>query len=273
MPELPEVETFRQSLRPHVLGREIEAVWGSGLPLRLPVDGEALASLVRVRIDDLLRTGKNLLFHLSDGRVLLSHLGMSGYYQLVPRDAALLPHTHLRLRLRDAADEVRYVDPRRFGCLQIVPGAEVKATLRLGPDPLSADFTKGGLHEALRASGRDLKALLLDQTVVAGLGNIYVAEALFAAGLRPTRRGAKVTGPAAERLYHAIREVLTGAVSRRGTTLSDGGYVDAQGQAGENQHHLFVYGRGGAPCRRCGGAIRRIVQAGRSTYFCPRCQP
>jgi formamidopyrimidine-DNA glycosylase len=272
MPELPEVETFARSLRPHVVGRVLADVWGSGLPLRQPVDLAALRAQRGARVDAIERTGKYLLFRMSSGKVLIGHLGMSGYYLISGRRSEPPPHTHLRLTFEDGEDELRYVDPRRFGSVVLSEPAEVAGLLGLGPDPLGAGFTAEGLHAALRATRRDLKSLLLDQSVVAGLGNIYVVEALFQAGLRPTRRSDTVSRPAAARLHEAIGAVLSAAVERRGTTLSDGGYVDAMGQQGENQHHLAVYDRGGQPCRRCGTPVRRIVQGQRSTYFCPRCQ-
>jgi formamidopyrimidine-DNA glycosylase len=272
MPELPEVETFARSLHPHVVGQVLAEIWGSGVPLRRPVDLAALRAQRGARILSLTRTGKYLLFHLSSERVLVSHLGMSGRFLLSRPDEPLAPHTHLRFSFVGANHEVRYLDPRRFGCALLVEPGRVQGLLRLGPDPLGEGFSPEGLLLALRGSRRDLKSLLLDQSLVAGLGNIYVAEALFHAGLRPTRRGEQITKKDAAALHQAIREVLSQAVERRGTTLSDGGYVDAEGQTGENQDHLQVYGRDGLPCRSCGAAIRRLVQAGRSSFYCPRCQ-
>lgn len=272
MPELPEVETFARSLRPHVVGRTLADVWGSGLALRQPVNLAALRGLRGARFVAIDRVGKYLLFRTSGEKMLIGHLGMSGCFLIMGRCEDPPAHTHLRLTFTDGEDELRYVDPRRFGAVVVCAPQEVEGLLGLGPDPLGPGFTAEGLHAALRASRRDLKALLLDQSVVAGLGNIYVAESLFQAGLRPTRRGEAVSRPQAVRLHEAIRSVLSAAVSHRGTTLSDGGYVDAMGQQGENQHHLAVYDRGGQPCRSCGAEVRRIVQAQRSTYYCPTCQ-
>jgi formamidopyrimidine-DNA glycosylase len=272
MPELPEVETFARSLRPHVLDRVVTGVWGSGLALRKPVDLAALRTQEGRRIVSLMRTGKNLLFGFDSGMVLCAHLGMSGCYLMQPAGSPPPEHTHLRFSFAGYPLEMRYVDPRRFGLAVLCEAAQVPQLLQLGPDPLSPEFTADHLFTALTGSRRDLKALLLDQGVVAGLGNIYAAEALFHAGLRPTRRGHRVSRPAAARLHAAIRQVLDAAVVRRGTTLSDGGYVDAEGQSGENQHHLMVYGRQGQPCRVCGAPIQRRVQAQRSSYYCPECQ-
>jgi formamidopyrimidine-DNA glycosylase len=217
------------------------------------------------------------LFHFAGRKktgalTMIGHLGMSGAFFVVDKNAPLLPHTHLRFLLARPQGELRYVDPRRFGSLRVVKNSEVAETLDLGPDPFSAAFTPTDFHAALLASQQTLKTLLLDQHTVAGLGNIYVAEALFLAGLSPQRRGHAVSAKEAHRLHGVIVSVLSEAIARRGTTLSDGGYVDAEGKEGENQHHLFVYDRGGAPCRQCQTPIERIVQAQRSTYFCPHCQ-
>lgn len=272
MPELPEVETFARSLRPFVVGQQIARAWSSGQALRASLDAGTLRALRGVRIEALDRMGKYLLFRLSDGKVLVGHLGMSGCFLLAAGHAELPPHTHLRFSFAGTDLEMRYVDPRRFGSMRVLPSAHLATRLGLGPDPLGPAFTVDILHTTLHASQRDLKSLLLDQKVVAGLGNIYAAEALFAAGLRPTRRGITLCRQGTERLHGAIRAVLEQAVRHRGTTLSDRGYVDALGRAGDHQHHLRVYGRQGLPCLRCGAAIRRTVQAQRSTFYCPRCQ-
>ncbi|MCS6915859.1 MAG: bifunctional DNA-formamidopyrimidine glycosylase/DNA-(apurinic or apyrimidinic site) lyase [Myxococcales bacterium] len=272
MPELPEVETFARSLRPFVVGQQIAHAWSSGQGLRASLDARALRALQGVRIKALDRMGKYLLFRLSNGKVLVGHLGMSGCFLLAAGSAALPPHTHLRLSFAGTDLEMRYVDPRRFGSMRVLAEAQLEACLGLGPDPLGPAFTVEALHAALHASRRDLKSLLMDQRVVAGLGNIYAAEALFVAGLRPTRRGITLGRRRTERLHGAIRAVLEQAVSHRGTTLSDHGYLDALGRPGDHQHHLYVYGRQGLPCLRCGAPIRRSVQAQRSTFYCPQCQ-
>lgn len=272
MPELPEVETVARSLRPAVLGKVLKEVWWSGLALRQPVDLPALRRQRGSRIEALDRIGKNLLFRLSSGRVLLAHLGMSGHFLLAAPGEPAAPHTHLRFRLAGCSYELRYLDPRRFGCAVLRRAGEIPELDALGPDPLTERFTPAYLAGALAGSRRDLKALLLDQGVVAGLGNIYVAEALFHAGLRPTRRADTVPRRQVPELHRAIVSVLLQAVERRGTTLSDSGYVDAAGRQGDNREHLRVYGRGGAPCHACGAPIARRVQGQRSSFYCPRCQ-
>lgn len=288
MPELPEVETVVRSLRPRLLGQTLTQTWTGPLALRQPIDHRAsrlaidpvaLSTLHGASFQQIDRVGKYLLFHFSNGRVLVSHLGMTGRYLVVAQKAPIEPHTHLRFRLassapgpaRSPAEELRYVDPRRFGLAVLREAGHLPEIERLGPDPLGPAFTIEHLHAAMQ-SRRDLKSLLLDQERVAGLGNIYVAEALFLAGLRPNRPGDRLTRPAAARLHAAIVDTLTAAIARRGTTLSDGGYIDAEGQSGDNQHHLKVYSRDGQPCHTCGVTIRRIVQAQRSSFYCPTCQ-
>lgn len=276
MPELPEVETVARSLRPHLLGRSVTGLWHSGLSLRAPLDDRALRGLRGLTFQAVDRVGKYLLFRFAQtpAPLLLGHLGMTGRLLVCPEGAPLAPHTHLRAALGQDR-ELRYVDPRRFGVLRVVPPGETPEEIAdLGPDPLGADFTVAYLREALRATRRPLKVALLDQRLVAGLGNIYVAEALFRAGLSPLRpappRG--LSSAAAARLHGAIQEVLRQGIERRGTTLSDGGYVDAEGMEGDNLAALFVYGREGQGCRRCEGIIVRHVQAQRSSFYCPKCQ-
>jgi formamidopyrimidine-DNA glycosylase len=275
MPELPEVETVARSLRRHLVGRTVAAVETSGLALRRPVDARTLAgACVGARVEAVDRFGKYLLVRFSGGRVLLAHLGMSGRFLFArAADAAARPpHTHAVFVL-ERGDELRYVDARRFGVLATYADDEVWRSPELGalgPDPLSDAFTAARLAAALAESRRDVKQFLLDQGRVAGLGNIYVAEALFEAGISPRRRADRLGAARAARLHAAIRSVLLRSVERRGTTFRD--YVDADGAGGGNQHHLHVYGREGEPCRACAAPVRRLVQGARSTFYCPRCQ-
>jgi formamidopyrimidine-DNA glycosylase len=287
MPELPEVETVRRSLAPRLVGRVVVGVETSGLALRRPVDRQALeAKLCGARCLSVERLGKHLLIPFersSDRAALLVHLGMSGRLLFAsPRDP-LAPHTHVRLLLDEpdrqaGADqlpslELRYVDPRRFGAVTVWPEdarTRCPELRHLGPDPLAADCSVAYLTSAFAGVRRDAKALLLDQTVLAGLGNIYVCEALFRAGISPRRRGGSVSARRLARLQLAIGEVLRQGIANGGTTLSD--YVDADGGRGRNQQALSVYGRQGLPCLVCAAPVRRIVQAGRSTFYCGRCQ-
>jgi formamidopyrimidine-DNA glycosylase len=205
--------------------------------------------------------------------VLLAHLGMSGRFLFADDGAPRPRHTHAVFAL-EGGGELRYVDARRFGVLRAYRVDEIARApelAALGPDPLSPAFTVEELARALAASrGVAVKNLLLDQKRVAGLGNIYASEVLFQARISPRRRADRVRGARVAELHQAIRTVLVASVERRGTTFRD--YVDADGEGGDNQAHLAVYGRAGEPCVRCGAAVRRLVQGARSTFYCPRCQ-
>ncbi len=276
MPELPEVEMVVRTLRPRLVGERIRAVATSGLALRRPIDRKTLErACVGARVDAVRRVGKYWLIDLDNGRsgshVLLGHLGMTGRLVFADESSPRPPHTHAVFTLRKGL-ELRYVDPRRFGVLRAYSASDAPTSPELavlGVDPLDAAFTVEYLRAALASSKRDMKAFLMDQSRVAGLGNIYVCEALFRAGVSPKRRADRAAAKAAE-LHAAIVGSLADGIANRGTSFSD--YVDADGQAGGNQHALAVYGREKQPCRLCGAALRRIVQAGRSTFFCARCQ-
>jgi formamidopyrimidine-DNA glycosylase len=273
MPELPEVETVARTLRPRLVGHRILEVDASGLPLRRPIDLARLrAACAGARVAAVRRLGKYLLIDLSSGQVLIVHLGMTGRLLFADRRTARPRHTHAIFRL-SGGEELRYVDPRRFGVLRVYPRAGLGAAPELavlGVDPFDSGFTLDYLRAQLRHARCNLKAFLMDQGRVAGIGNIYACEALYRAGLSPRRRAQRVTAAGASRLYEAIGHVLEAGVRNRGTTFSD--YVDAEGQAGGNQLVLGVYGRAGEPCRRCHATIRRITQGARSTFYCARCQ-
>ncbi len=271
MPELPEVETIVRSLRPRLVGIRMTSVWTSGLALRLgrPVDRGALERCCRgARIEGVRRIGKYIVIDLAGARILLVHLGMSGRLRLAVADAPREKHTHAVWGL-SGGGELRFVDARRFG---LVRGADSSAALpelgRLGPDPL-ATLDAEALGRALASCRAPIKAFLLDQRRVAGLGNIYVCEALFRARVHPAMPARRVRRRAAA-LVAGIRAALTVAIANRGTTLRD--YVDGDGGPGDNRAALLVYGRAGHPCTVCGAKIRRRVDAQRSTFYCGRCQ-
>ena len=282
MPELPEVETIRRSLAPHLEGRRVTSVRVRNADFRRPVDERAMARRVAgSTIARLERRAKYLLAHLASGDVLLFHLGMSGRLSVVERAHRLDPHDHLLFRLAPRAgrpaEELRFRDPRRFG-LALVLGrdeiAESPLLCPLGPEPLQAGAVDAA-HLRARSRRRTgaIKAALLDARLVAGVGNIYACESLYIARVDP-RTPANRLGPARwERLLSAVREVLASAIAAGGTSLDDfGDYRDGERRQGLFQVYLNVYGREGEPCRRCGSVVRRIVQAGRSTFFCARCQ-
>lgn len=274
MPELPEVETVRRTLEPFV-GMRLGAVWSSGKRLRLgtQIPLAALRALDGTRLAAVRRLGKYLLLDTDGARGLLVHLGMSGRLRVVSAGDALAPHTHLRLAL-EGARELRYSDPRRFGQISIYQRGrerEHPALAVLGPDPLVEAIDAEHLLAQAKRRKTPLKAFVLDQRVLAGMGNIYASEALWRARLRPTRSAARLTARSAAELWQAIREVLEHALTHGGTTLRD--FVAADGNEGEHAEYLQVYGREGEPCPRCRHPIRRIVQQGRATYFCATCQP
>lgn len=274
MPELPEVETVARGLRARLPGRLVLRVETSGFKLRAPIPHLGLVRACEgARVVAVRRLGKYLVIDFSRGDALLAHLGMSGHFAFAAAGTPREPHTHAVLFL-DGDEELRYVDARRFGVLAVYPASELErsAELRdLGPDPLSPSFTARYLGECAKEScGVAVKSFLLDQRRIAGLGNIYVSEALFVARISPRRRANGLGPRRIVALHQAIREVLAAAVERRGTTFRD--YVDADGVGGDNQHHLAVYGREGEPCRGCATPIRRLVQGARSSFFCPRCQ-
>ena len=273
MPELPEVESVRRSLEP-VVGATIASVWTSGKPLRLnrPIPKAKLRGLVGRTITALRRHGKYLLVDVNGPSSLLVHLGMTGSLQLHAPGAPRRSHTHVVFGLADGR-ELRYADPRRFGQVDVLLREREREhpSLRvLGPDPYASTVDGAYLFERSRHRATTLKSFLLDQANLAGVGNIYAAEALWRAKLKPTRRARRLTRAEADLLARAVRTSFDLALRRGGTTFSS--FVDGAGQAGENADYLVVYGRAGEPCKRCKTPIRRSVIQGRATYFCPTCQ-
>ena len=274
MPELPEVETILRDLRPRLAGRRIERARTSRLLRCVPALARRAAfpkCLVGRSIAGLRRRGKYLLIALDDGRELMVHLGMTGRLVLEPAGRSAGKHLHLALGLAGLGVELRFYDPRRFGRVALGRPEELARSCglgRLGLEPLESSPAE--IARALGARSKRLKALLLEQTAVAGVGNIYADESLFRARLHPERSAATLSGAEALRLARALRQVLAEAVRRRGSSVDD--YVDASGLPGSFQKVLRVYGRAGRPCRRCGTKIVRLQIAGRSTHFCPRCQ-
>ncbi len=271
MPELPEVETIRRDLEPLVVGRTVVAVEVEaatiGLLTDLPLEG-LRAGLAGRRFVSLGRRGKYLLFGLDDGRAFIAHLRMTG--RLVWRAASDPPIQWERARISlEGGHDLRWSDLRKFGTWDIVEDA-AEVTGKLGPEPLDAAFTTAFLRKLLAGRTAPVKAVLLDQRRVAGLGNIYVDEALFQARIRPDTPAGEVSRGAAARLRVACREVLERGIENRGASFSD--YVDAQGDPGRQHRYVQVFRRDGKPCYACGTEIRRAVVGGRGTHFCPRCQ-
>jgi len=275
MPELPEVETTARALRPALAGRTIAAVRGVDYaPLVAPLSPQAFASaLAGRRISAVGRRGKYLLLSLDDGSVLAIHLRMSGRLFVAPAGTPPDRHTRAILDLDDG-HSLRFRDPRKFGRMRLLSAPEHAHLDRsLGPEPLDPATAAGWMERLRRHRRTRLKPLLMDQRFLAGLGNIYADEALHRAGLHPLRPAGSLYRQEAGRLQQAIVEVLADAIAAEGTTLSDGIYLFGEGEAGRFAERLRVYGRAGLPCAVCGHPIGRERIGGRSSHFCPRCQP
>ena len=272
MPELPEVETVRRALTLELVGRHITAVRGRSIAMRRPLDVENLRTVLPGRrLVEPRRRGKFLLLDTDPAGSLLLHLGMSGIIQLVPAAAGLRAHTHLVLELDDGR-ELRFVDPRRFGMVVwLEPGEEAddSSLSALGMEPLDPGLSQS-LPPLIRNRRAPIKSLLLDQHLVAGIGNIYAAEALWRAGIHPRRSGNRISHARLTALTDAVQEVLAEAIAAGGTTLRD--FATPDGNSGYFAVELNVYGKQGEPCGKCGAVIRAAVIGGRTTAWCPRCQ-
>jgi formamidopyrimidine-DNA glycosylase len=271
MPELPEVETVVRTLRPQVVGKTVRSLWTSGLPLRMArkVDHAVLReTCVGATISAVRRRGKYILVDFASGKGVLVHLGMTGRLTVALAGEERRKHTHVVWAL-PGQRELRFVDPRRFGCVQAASNLdELPEILALGLDPLD-ELDAEKLGDLLAASRAPLKAFLLDQHRLAGLGNIYVCEALFRARLHPRVQACRAPRQAVA-LMQAIRETLEIGIANCGTSFRD--FVDATGTPGKNIAALHVYGREGEACTACGHPVRRLVDAGRSTFYCGHCQ-
>jgi formamidopyrimidine-DNA glycosylase len=274
MPELPEVETVRRGLLPTLEGKRITCVITRRPDLRVAFPPRFVERLTGQRVLTLSRRAKYILAHLESEEILLLHLGMSGRVSVSANGSGEGRHDHVIIETEDGT-KIVYTDHRRFGLMTLLTAAEQEThplLKGLGPEPLSAAFSKRYLAKALKGKRTPIKSALLDQRVVAGLGNIYVCEALFRSGISPKRVAAAVAAPRIGPLVTAVRQVLKDAIAAGGSTLRD--YARTDGELGYFQHRFQVYDREGELCvkRGCKGRIRRIVQAGRSTFFCPRCQ-
>ena len=272
MPELPEVETVRRTLEP-VVGAKIVAVWdsGKGLHMQKKPPRAKLKKLVGATLTAVRRHGKYLLLDTDTPLSLLIHLGMTGRVLIQSKSAPRPNHTHVVLDLGDR--ELRFADARRFGQFDVFIRTDEKkhaALAALGPDPIVHGIDVVAFAARAKGKKATLKAFLLDQTVLAGVGNIYASEALWRAKLKPTLRAHRLTAESAKRLAAAVDETLRSSLEKGGTTFSD--FIAADGAEGYNVDYLWVYGREGEPCLRCKTLIRRAVHQGRVTYYCPTCQ-
>ncbi|MCA3562160.1 MAG: bifunctional DNA-formamidopyrimidine glycosylase/DNA-(apurinic or apyrimidinic site) lyase [Aestuariivirga sp.] len=293
MPELPEVETVMRGLKPVLEGRRIAGVTLRRAGLRFPFPPRFSERLAGRQVTGLWRRAKYILAGFDSGEVLLVHLGMTGrftvfsgqqarrlgefYFETAAGNAGQGPHDHVVLALDDGTHLV-YTDPRRFGIMDLFPEVEAashKLLSGIGVEPLGHEFNVDYLAARFCGKAAPLKAALLDQHIIAGLGNIYVCEALFRAGLSPRRKARtlvrkKVHDPRLDALVRHVREVLAEAIAAGGSTLQDFAHTD--GAAGAFQQRFLVYGREGEPCMNCGAPVERLVQSGRSTFYCRHCQ-
>jgi len=270
VPELPEVETTRQGVAPHVERQKVTAVRIYDRRLRWPVPRNLSRILTGRTVDRVERRSKYLLFRLG-GDTLIVHLGMTGTLRVFTQPPPKQPHDHIDLEFASGV-VLRYRDPRRFGAMLWSPASSREHPLlaALGPEPFAPEFNADYLYRATRKRRAAIKLALMDNRLVVGVGNIYASESLFRGGIRPTRPANRVSLERMSGLVVAIRETLTAAIAKGGSTLRD--YVDSRGERGYFQLEYFVYGRENEPCRICGTRIRAVRLGGRASYFCPRCQ-
>ncbi len=270
MPELPEVEVIRRGLLPHIRGQRLSVVYTGEKSLRYPYP--ALTTLIGRQLVDLQRRSKYLLFRFDDGQVLLWHLGMSGHFHIGGMTHPPRSHEHVRLDWSNGCS-LRYCDARRFGYLGLSDrqGLEQHAWLRrLGPEPLQASFDADYLFACCHSRRAPIKHVVMDASVVVGVGNIYAAESLFRSGIHPARASNRIAYPRIAALCANIKTVLQEAIAAGGSSIRD--FIHIDGSSGYFAHDFHVYGRQGQACFRCGRTIRRIVQQGRSSCYCPGCQ-
>ncbi|RFU67745.1 DNA-formamidopyrimidine glycosylase [Bacillus sp. V59.32b] len=273
MPELPEVETIRRTLEQLVIGKSIQEVsvfWPK--IIKAPEQVEQFQDALKGEtIREIGRRGKFLIFYL-DHYAMVSHLRMEGKYGVFAHEEPYDKHTHVIFSFTDGT-ELRYRDVRKFGTMHLFAKGEEQTNLpllHLGPEPMSEEFTVKHLTEKLSKTNRKIKPVLLDQTVVVGIGNIYVDEALFRSGIHPERIATSLTSAEIKSLHKEIIDTLSEAVEKGGSTIRS--YVNSQGQIGMFQLELLVYGRKGEECKRCGTPLEKQVVGGRGTTFCPSCQ-
>lgn len=270
MPELPEVETTLRGILPHLMGQTVLQVVVRQPKLRWPIPARINNELKGQRFTQLQRRGKYLLLRAAPSTVIV-HLGMSGSLSVVPLNTAPGTHDHVDIVLSSGV-MLRLNDPRRFGAVLLTQGDPLQHRLlrNLGPEPLGKDFTGSGLYRLLRKRSCSIKQAIMNSHVVVGVGNIYASEALFSAGIHPTRAANRISQKRCQLLVEAIVEVLCAAIKKGGTTLRD--FVGGDGKPGYFQNQLLVYGRDKQLCTRCGGTVGLIRQGGRASYYCPGCQ-
>lgn len=270
MPELPEVETTRRGIQPHILGQRIAAVTVRNPRLRWPIPADLAGCLCGSRVESATRRGKYILLDCGSGHLIL-HLGMSGSLRILPEDTAPSTHDHVDIAFANGK-LLRLRDPRRFGAVLWTDTSPSQHTLlrNLGPEPLEQEFDASYLYRCSRGRKAAVKTFIMDGRVVVGVGNIYANEALFRAGIRPDRGAGRISAARYEGLVGAIKTVLGEACEQGGTTLRD--FVNDEGKPGYFSQRLQVYGRGGEPCISCKASLRETRLGQRSTVFCGQCQ-
>jgi len=272
MPELPEVEVVCRGLRPLLVGHRIVSTDLFRDALRYPFPLNMQENISGLSFESLSRRAKYIRFHLSQGLVLLWHLGMTGQFHLLDSGSSVAKHEHVRIRL-DNGKALCYRDTRRFGYAGMTSEDELAQhpwLSLLGPEPLSDDFDAACLRQRCRGSRAPIKSLLMNAGVVVGVGNIYASESLFISGVHPARKAGDISLARLERLVESVKAVLERAIEAGGSSIND--FVKADGKPGYFSHQFQVYGREGRGCTQCERVIRRIVQSGRSTFYCPGCQ-
>lgn len=270
MPELPEVETTRRGIEPHLLGQRVTDVVVRNRQLRWPVPAGLKATLAGQKVHAVERRAKYLLLRMESGTLIL-HLGMSGSLRIVPLGTAADKHDHVDIVFANK-QILRLRDPRRFGAVLWTRAdpAQHKLLQHLGPEPLETDFDGDYLYHRSRKRKQAIKTFIMDSRIVVGVGNIYASEALFLAGIHPATAAGRISQPRYARLTESIRQVLQAAIAQGGTTLRD--FTSSDGKPGYFAQSLHVYGRADEACAECGSTIRQIQQGQRSTWYCPRCQ-
>ncbi len=270
MPELPEVETTRRGIAPHLQQRKVQELRVHNARLRWPVPDDLAERLQGQRVLQIDRRGKYILIRFAHGTVII-HLGMSGSLRISDQDQLLKKHDHLEFILDDHRI-LRFHDPRRFGCCLWVEGDPFEHALiaNLGPEPLTDDFTADHLYQCSRGRQLAIKNFIMDSKVVVGVGNIYASESLFESGIHPLKPAGKVSRARYEKLVPAIKNILDHSIRQGGTTLRD--FVNSDGQPGYFKQQLNVYGKTGEPCTRCGKPIKQKVIGQRSSFYCTQCQ-
>lgn len=270
MPELPEVETSRRGIEPHILKQTIKQIVVRESRLRWPVPNTLPELLKGIKILAVERRAKYILLRFSNGTVIL-HLGMSGSLRICQPETEVRKHDHIDFVLRNGHC-LRLHDPRRFGCVLWTdqPIDQHKLISKLGPEPLHDDFDTAYLYQHSRNRNCSIKSFIMNSHVVVGVGNIYASESLFLAGIHPGRKAGAISRPRYQKLVNAIKQVLSESIKQGGTTLRD--FLNEDGKPGYFAQKLFVYGKNGTPCQTCGNTIKQITQQKRASYYCSTCQ-